>query len=352
MYRFLCMAVIGLAVLALPLTASANTIPAKDSTSPYPISLQLGFSDGDLYLFTGDALYDVDLTDRNNPTFSIIASGFESVLSPTRYFEASFATAPGGKAAISYGASSGGMILVDIATARTSGAAAASTAVTDFDATNVFSLAGRQDGSFYAMSVASDWSTSTQLHHVSVTGDTADVIDPAAGTGYASGGLATDANDNLFASAFDWSAYADVTGDSHFYKLLDADLDAFEADNNATPPFAVLGSGVTNGNGSIVVGDDGNIYFNTTTGIGAFDVDSGTVTNLLGDITDASLYSYGNTQPYNGLAFDPTANELIFAEYDSNTGSYALGFYAIPEPTTALCLTFSMAVMLVRRGRK
>lgn len=336
-----------------PAVTHADPLPAKDSSSASSISHQLGFSHGTLYLYTGNSLYDVDLTDRTDPGFNLVATGFESALGDARPYEGDFVTAGNGAAAISYGFSSGGMAIVDLDALSTQSVPDATTAVPDFDAANLFSLAGRADGTFYAQAVAADFSTSTALYRVDpVTGDTAFAADPAAGSGFASGGIAFDDDANLYATAFDFSTFPfpDPRGAAHFYRVDAADLADFEA-GGATPSVTELGTGLTNGNGEIVAAL-GQVYFNTSTGIGQFDPDTGGVTNLVGDITDPDLFSYGNTQPYNGLAFDPSAQELIFARYDTSTGGYVLDSLVVPEPGTGLVVLMGLGLAAARRSRK
>lgn len=338
-------AVIGM--LLLSIVAQADPLPGKDSSSAFSTQYGLGYSSGTLYLFSGDTLYSTDLTNRGNPVFTTVGSNIENdfTTNTPRAYEGSFATNANGQALISFG-TSGGVLKSDLGTTPVS-----NTEVSDFDTSNIFSTALRNDGTGFGMYVASDYSTTTAIYVIdAVTGDTQLMADPG---GVSSGGLAFDNAGNLYVGTFNYNTYPypDPRGEASYYRYDAADIAAWEAGGDA-PTATPLANGITNGNGTIVVGVDGNLYFNTSTGIGKVNLVTGTVSNFYGDIDDEDLYDYGDTQPLNGLAVDPDTGELVFAEYDEVNGEYNLTFLAVPEPVTAATLLLGLAGVLTRRHRR
>lgn len=308
-------------------TMHGDPLPPKDSGASFGSHHGLGFSDGVLYLHTGDTIYTVDLTDPNDPLFTSHMSGLRSTFGTgaARAFEGGFATAPGDAAMINMGFTDGGVLSVDL-NAKTI------VVVADFDADNVFSTAGRIDHTFYAMWSDPNLTTSTFLYHVAPnTLSTQQMVDPASGD--ASGGMAFESNGDLVAGTFDF-----INGDAKFYRISAADLATFES-VGAVPTAMLLGSGSANGNVNVVVDRDGLVFFNTTTGIGLLDPSEPTVLNFYHDILDPNLFNYdGFKLPLNGLAYDELNHQLVFAEFNSGIDNYELAFLPIPEPTVAAIL--------------
>ena len=336
-----CFSIVTAAVL-LTSPAWADTMPAKDSSSLYPTNYGLGYSDDVLYLHTGDSIYRVDATDPADPSFSQVIGGLQSAFPDydqfgERWFEGGFATAPGGKAFVSFGASHGGALLVDLTHPTT-------TAVADFDTANLYSAAGQADGDFYTMFVDPDWTNPTQVYRVDgQTGNATYATDPS--TDPASGGMAFDAEGNLYVGTLNYLTSPNTV---HFFRIDAEDLAIYEAGGGA-PGATALGGSEANGNGQMVVDHEGNIYFNTTTGIGRFDPLTGQTSTLYGDLLDPNLFTYGNTTPYSGLAYDAAGDRLVFGEYDADLGGYELRFVAVPEPAGAAVLLLGAAMLLRRR---
>lgn len=318
----------------LAATAHATLLPAKDSSSPFGNNYSLGFSDGVLYLYTGNSIYQVDRTDPDNPVFTLHMTDLEQAFDgPTRAAEGGMAIADNGQAFIPFGFTSRGVLKVDLNAKTTQ-------EITAYDETNIYGAAGRADGNFYAQAEAEDGSTSTRIDRVTpgltVTTDVADPQD------LSSGGMAFDSAGNLIVGTFDW-----MNGQANFYRITATELAAFES-NSTTPTLTFLGSGAANGNGTLLVDKDGLIFFNTTTGIGMLDPDTGNVTNFFRDILDPDLFTYANL-PLNGLAYDPDTHELIFAQYNETLAGYELTSVIIPEPATALMVLGVAAWLGVRR---
>ena len=148
-YRFSTSAMLISALAAS--VVSGNPLPVKDSTASFGSNYGLGFSDGLLYLHTGDSIYTVDISDQADPKFSMHMNGLESAFAGgQRAFEGGFATRPGQSAAVSMGFSDGGVLVIDLSAKTT-------VIVPDFDSDssdddNVFGLAASPiTGGFYAV---------------------------------------------------------------------------------------------------------------------------------------------------------------------------------------------------------
>ena len=331
-------------ILAHAVATLGDLLPPKDGGSAFSSGHGLGYSEGVLYLHTGDTIYTVDVTDPNDPLFTSHMTGLRSAFGGgPRAFEGSFATAPGGAAMVNMGFTSGGVLSVDLDAKTTA-------PVLDFDDDNIFSTAGRADQTFYATFVDPNFTTFTLLYHIDPnTLATQQVVDSAAGTGDASGGLAFDSNGDLIAGTFDF-----LSGAANFFRIDAADLAAFET-SMTIPPVVQIGSGAANGTVNIVVDQNGLIFFNTTTGIGLLDPAASTVQNFYRDILDPNLFNYdGFKLPLNGLAYDGANHQLVFAEYDFDLEQYDLVFLAVPEPTTyAVFLIAGLTTLLrVRQTRR
>lgn len=312
---------VGIA-LSFQTTATANPLPTKDGGAPFGNHHGLGFSDGTLYLHTGDSIYTVDTANPSDPEFTLLLGGIRSAFAgPQRVFEGAFAAADGGHALVSMGFTDGGVLHVDLA-------APSATPIADFDTDNIFSAAARRDLPFYATWVDPAFATSTFVYHVDTASQAPEeVVDPAAGTGEASGGMAFDTAGNLVVGSFDF-----INGRARFYQILATDLLAFEM-QGTTPPTTLLGESPANGNANVVAAMNGDIYFNTTTGIGRFNPTDSGVNNIYRDILDPDLFNYDPfRQPLNGLAYDEATQQLVFAEFNPFLEVYELVFLQVPEP--------------------
>jgi len=319
----------------------ADTLPPKDSGAAFGSNHEIGFSDGVLYLHTGDSLYVVDAGDPSGPSFNLHMSGLRSAFGGTaRALEGSFSTASGGQAMINAGFSDGGVLTVDLMS-RTS------RSVTDFDDDNIFRTAGRNDRTFYAMWADTVFppSTSTLVYRIDPADlTTQPVVDPALGTGDASGGMVFDRDDNLIIGTFDF-----IRDRARFFRVEATDLSQFES-GGVVPPVAELGSARANGNRNLVVDREGRIFFNTTTGIGLFDPSTGDSKNFYRDVCDPDLFNYdGFKLPLNGLAYAAGQHQLVFAEFDTELDGYELIFLDVPEPLTAVMLVLGTLAFASQR---
>lgn len=332
-------------VTAAPLAALADPLPAKDSTSPFAFNHSLAFSGDDLYLYTGDTIYSVDVSDPADPMFTPHITGLESAFGGgRRAAEGGLFTSPNGTGLVTFGFTSGGVLAVDLNTN-------AVTPVADYDTANVFSAAGQGDGDFYTQFADRNFpaSTATRIDYLPPSLDVvAGIADPG---DLSSGGMAFAPDGDLIVGTFDFGRFPDPVGTAKFYRITAADLTAFEA-NGTSPTLTFLGGGDATGNASVVVDDAGRVFFNTTTGIGLFDPDTGEVSNFYRDIVDPATFTYGGfTAPLNGLAYWDERDSLIFAEYDDAAGVYQLRVLPVPEPGAGMVLAFAvMASLAKRRG--
>ena len=181
--------------------------------------------------------------------------------------------------------------------------------------------------------------------------DSRRLADPSPGD--ASGGLAFDVDGNLFVGTFTPGAFPDPIGDARFFRISATDLAAFASDGTAVTA-TFLGQGSANGNGTIVVTRNGQIFFNTSTGIGRFEPLKRQVTNFYRDILDRDLYDLDSAKlPLNGLAYDFSTDQLVFAAYDTPSDAYHLVFLDVPEPASSILLFIALlsAVTLGRHRR-
>ncbi len=333
-----------LTVFTAPLAIAGIVLPAKDSTAAFGNNYGLGFSNGDLYLHTGDSIYVLQDDGAGGQTFNLHMSGLESAFTGfRRAFEGTFATAPNGQALVSMGFTDGGVLLIDLA-------AKTSRVVPDFDGDgqdndNIFSAAGRSDGTFFANWVSPAFFPvdATKVYRIDpVTLGTALVKDVNPGKN--SGGMAFDSHGNLIAGTFEpQGTFPDPVGTASYFRIAADQLD------QANPQVDTLGTGSANGNAFVATDADDNVYFNTTTGIGVLRAGETVAQNFFGDITDPNLF-FTPQITLEGLAFDPLTNSLFFAQKFSN--GFELVSLVVPEPGTAsivFMLATAMAVQLRRR---
>ena len=330
--------------LAVGLAAAVRAdaiLPARDGSYSFFYSYGLGYSDGNLYVHTGNTIYQFN---PNNQLFTSVATNLESAFpsnpgpSP-RPFAGGFATGPGGQAMVTFGYPDGGVLAVNLSNGQAQ-------SVPALDTANVYSGASNTAGRFIGVLTTSDYSVSTRLEDVNTGTLTAqDIVDVAPGATIASGGLAFDSAGNLVVGTLDYSSNTVA-----FYQISASELAAYYA-SGTTPSYTLLGQGTANGDGNIVVANSGDIYFDTTTGIGVLNHETGTVSNFLGDINDPNLFNYGMTPPYQGLAYNPTTNQIVFAQEVGTGSSYTLSFVTVPEPASLLLLCAGGLLLAGRRGR-
>ena len=323
-------------------------IPAKDASSEFA-AYDLGFSDGDLYLYSGDSIHLVDFTNPMDPKFSLHMSGLESAFGgERRSFDGSFATGPGGKAAVAMGFTSGGVLLVDLNEKTTS---VLPDLNGDDENDNVFSMAASSEGTFYATWVSRSFTPvdATKIYQIDPDtgiGTLVEDVDP----GRNSGGMAFDPFGNLLATSFEpTGAFPDPTGKLRLFRVPNGDLS--DADPNAIS----LASGSANGSSFLAVDDDANVFFNTMTGIGLIANGSSVATNFFGNIQDPNLFGPPFTDDpatlLEGLAYDAADNRLVFTRLvDNDTNAYELVFMNVPEPAT-LAIVVGGGLVMVRRSR-
>ncbi|MEX0885875.1 MAG: hypothetical protein WD009_05495 [Phycisphaeraceae bacterium] len=332
---------LGVALGATPLLADA--LPATDGSAPWGNSYSLAYSGGELYLHTGDSLYLIDDADRDNITFETHMTDLELAFGGgRRWFEGAFATDADGHALMSMGYSDRGMLRLDLAsqTAQT---------VSAFDDDNIFSIAGRRGGHFYAMWADPDFvapESFTHIYHVGPDGEPVFAFDPAPGDN--SGGLAFTPDDDLIVSSF--VPGGGPLGTNRFFRVLAADLAAFEADGSEPGVELIAELTQTNSTSTLIVDRDGLVFFNTTTGIGYIDPNTGDAGTFRGDIADPDLFSYANV-PLDGLAYNADTHELVFAEFDADIGDYHLRYAVVPEPGSATLVAAAGLVVMLRRRR-
>ncbi|MCC7191262.1 MAG: PEP-CTERM sorting domain-containing protein [Phycisphaeraceae bacterium] len=344
--------------LAVTLTAQAGALlPTKDSGNAYA-TYALGYStvnsSHELFVHTGDSIwrYDAD-TDSFTDQISGLRSSFGG---PARISDMGFAPGPDGEAMVMMG-QAGGALLVNLSTgtrvlAPNIDSGPGDTGTDD----NLFSAASRADGKYYATYVAPDYSTFTSVYFLNPGDPTpaSFVVDPPVAspipnsTADYSGSMTFDTAGNLYVGVFSYlTGQSFPIGTAGFFRIDAADLDTFES-TGTLPGSAVhyLGGAPSNGNGSLVVDLEGNLYFSTSTGIGRFR--NGVITSVVGDVL---FNGFPPVNAVEGLAYDPATNSLAFGQYNQSLGGHELAFLMVPEPTSALLLVIGVAGVMRRRGR-
>ncbi len=322
-------------------------LPAKDSTAAFGSNYGLGFSNGELYLHTGDSIYVLQDNGPGGQTFNLHMTGLETAFTGARRaFEGTFATAPNGHALVSMGFSDGGVLLIDLANKT-------SRVVPDFDGDgqdndNIFSAAGQSDGTFFATWVSPSFFPvdATKVYQIDpVTLGTTLVTDPNPGQN--SGGMTFNPDGDLIVGTFiPEGTFPDPVGTASYFSIEANQL------GQPNPQAQSIGTGSTNGNAFLTTDNDGNIYFNTTTGIGVLGVGESQAKNFFGDITDPDLFGLSGPPQITieGLAFDPLTNNLFFAQ---KVGSgFELVSLTVPEPSTAAALVLLVFVNASRLRRR
>jgi len=334
--------------------AGGDSLPVKDSSASFGSNYGLGFSDGVLYLHTGDSIYTVDISDQTDPKFSIHMSGLESAFADgQRAFEGGFVTGPGQTAAVSMGFTDGGVLMIDLNAKTTA-------IVPDFDGDssdddNIFGLAvSPVSGAFYAVWASRSFYPvdATKVYKITPGTLVTELVENL-GHGHNSGDLAFDASGNLFVSSFEPTGiFPDPTGSARLWGVAAADVD------DPNPNALLLASDQANGSVFLKVDQHGNVVLNTTTGIGALISGSTTFQNIYGDILDLNLYGPPSTAQLpdailEGLAYDLARDQIVFTQLvDPQTDRFELMFMGIPEPATAIMVIFGLAIGFTCRQRR
>jgi len=313
---------------ACSITVSADPLPAKDGSSFF--TYQLDYAAGTLYLLTGDTLYETDLSTPANPTFSPMITGINAAAGNP--IEGSLALNDSGLGIATVGFN-GGAAYLDIDAGTAAG-------IPPLAAANTGSAATPTTGGTYLVDATTN---PTQLAYVTESGGSFTVdnvvdYDP----GFFSSAITGDGDGGLIVSSFDF-----VSQQGRFFAINASDLAAFET-GGTTPSVTPLGNVDLNGSSNLVVTTSGDVYVASSTGVGLLNFDTDTVATIYGDFTSDPFDIPFSELPVNGLAYDPTSNQLAFARYDSGSGQYQLELIAIPEPMS-LALFGAAGVLLVRR---
>lgn len=319
--------------------------PPKDSTALFGSYYGLGFSDGELYLHTGNSIYVLDRSGGETPSFRLYMTGLEFAFGgPRRGYEGAFAAGPGGKALVSMGFTDGGALLVDLATRTTR-------VVPDFDGDgsnddNIFSATVGAEGRIYAM-----WASrrffpvdATKVYAIDpVTLETRLVAD--VNPGEYSGGLALDSQGNLYAGTFVAGQFPNPVGTAKLFLL-----NAGELNGNGLARASLVGGGASNGNIWTVVDRKGSVFIGTPTGIGVLRPGSTKIRNFYGNITDEGLFSNPKFI-LEGLAYDPVNDRIAFLETEKGTVQYVPKVLPVPEPASLAMLIVGVICCSSRRKR-
>lgn len=349
--RSLCrFSILAMAFLLLTAArpAAALTVPPLDSASPFA-EYGMGYSDGDLYLHTGDTIHRLGQDGGGNDQWQPHVTGLESAFaSGPRAYEGAFATAPGGRAAVAFGFTDGGVLTVDLAATTTA-------EVPALDTDNLFSLAGAPDGTFYGMKAFFDLNTftfnATQIVHIDPVTGNVDVVVDELSPGEFSGGLVVDDDGNLYASTF-FSAFPAPVGTATIWKLSAAEL----ALPNPTP--LVIGSAATNGANAMAVNSLGDLFFASQTGIGVLRNGASSAETFFGDLTLDPFSGPTAFRISNALTVDPATDELLFIDRSGQTPtlvrlpSIVNGVVVVPEPGSAMLLGAAGMVLAGRLRRR
>lgn len=323
-----------LTVLGLHTAAVAVTLPAKDSGNAFS-SHGLAIYAGDAYLLTGDTLWSKSLADDSG--FTVVAAGLRGTLPHAPSFDGGLAISPGGLA-VAWMGFEGGAVTIDLNAADP---AATVAALPDLDGPgdgqpdNFYSVAGGPDGSLYTM--RADGTSFTEVYTFDTAGNAQSLgdVNPL----HFSGSIAVRDDGVIFASTL-VSNYPAAVADVFFYTY---DPDA------STPSWELLLEGDATGNTGLTFDAEGNLYFNTTSGIGVVRDGSSTIENLYGDILDPDTFDPINVGVrLEGLAYDAASNRLYFAER-AGDGSFFLNSLAVPEPAAGLAM-LSLVFLAARRS--
>lgn len=312
---------------------SAIILPGKDSDNTFS-SYSMGLYDGSLYLTTGDSLHRLNLTDTS-AGFTSVITGLQSTLDHKPSFDGGMAINDHGTALLWMGYE-GGVLQVDLT-------GSTATVVGDFNQDenpdNVFSAAGGPNNTFYTM-----WSNNadvfTRVFQYDAANDTATSLGDIAP--HFSGGLAVGKDGTIFASTL-LSNYPDAVADLSFWSY---------DPNDDTPTWTLLTQGQATGNAVLIVDERGDLYFNTSSGIGRIRSGEDAVENVYGDILDPLTFDPDKVGVrIEGLTYDPISDTLYFAQRGGD-GQFFLQSLVIPEPGTAMLILLGAAAMAAgRRSR-
>lgn len=321
--------------------------PALDSGSPFA-EYGLGFSGSELYLHTGNTIYRLGQDGSGNDEWQSHLPNLGNAFgSPHTNFEGAFATAPGNRAAISAGFP-GGVLLADLNNP------ASATNVSGLEFANVFSLAGAANGDFYGVNAFFDAGSgtfnATQVIKIDGTNGNVSVLVDELSPGEFSGGIAFDADGNLFVSSF-VSTFPNPVGTTTLFRIAADQLD------ETMPTIQTLASGASNGSSTLIVNAAGDVFFGSQTGIGVLRNGSSNIETFFGDLTQNPFDGSATFDIERPLAIDPVTQELIFIDQTGAAPAFvalptsAINNLPIPEPATAMLTMFALGGMLMGRRR-
>jgi hypothetical protein len=332
--------IVAAALLAAPAAAGVQDlgIAVPPPPGPYLFTLLAADGLGNVYACDGNAVWRLDW---NTSAFTSLYTGLASAAGAS-VDPSGFAVTPDGAKAYVATGWTGRIVEVDLAggTAR------------ELSGARLTSNYGLAADPIYGKVFVTD-SFTQALHRLDPAGNgSLALLDDFDNSGWFGSGIAFSPDGQLVVpvgTAF--SAWPDDDNyPADLYLFSRAWLDAAAAGGTPAGPGSPYAGGVqVSGTGAVAVDSQGNAYLLATDAIYRVDP-SGVRSIVAGDSSQNAfdMIDYG----FMGLAYDASADRLLFAYRDSPAGDWTLHQYAVPEPASLALVAAGAAVLLAQRRPK